>query len=123
MIANNLSEVAFRWPCAPRLRLMIPVLAFIFPAIALADLSQTTALSTSSPTNLNLDTGATSNSGGDIQFSSSGITPQGAATESNRGLQQASGFASLSQLLVQLWPGYSSAAIPTATLDSAERPL
>src|ERR1700733_9770139 len=105
------------------LHLIVPVLAFIFSATALADLSQTTSLSTSSPTNLNLDTGATSSSGGDIQFSSSGITPQGAATASNRGLQQASGFASLSQLLVQLWPGYSSAAIPTATLDSAEGPL
>jgi len=123
MIPNNLSAVAFRWPCVPRLRLIIPVLAFIFPSIALADLSQATTLSTSSPTNLNLDTGATSNSGGDIQFGSSGITPQGAATATNRGFVGASGFAGLSQLLVQLWPGYSSATIPAATLESAEGPL
>ncbi len=54
---------------ALRLRRIVSLLAFIFPAIALADLSQTATLSISSPTNLNLDTGATSNSGGDIQFS------------------------------------------------------
>ena len=108
---------------ALRLRLIIPVLAFIFPAIALADLSQTTMLSISSPTNLNLDTGATSNSGGDIQFSSSGMTPQGAATAANRGFEEASGFASLSQPVVALWPGYSTATIPTATLETVEGPL
>ena len=105
------------------LHLIVPVLAFIFSATALADLSQTTSLSISSPTNLDLDTGATSNSGGDIQFSSSGITPQGAATASNRGLEAANGFADLSQLVVQLWPGYSAATIPTATLESVEGPL
>ena len=67
---------------------MTVVLAFTFPAIfpatILADLSQTTTLSISSPTNLNLDTGATTNSGGDIQFSSSGMTPQGTATAVNQ---------------------------------------
>jgi uncharacterized protein (TIGR03437 family) len=108
---------------ALRLRPIIPVLAFIFPAIALADLSQTITLSNSSPTNLNLGTGATSNSGGDIQFSSSGMTPQGAATAANRGFEDASGFASLSQPVVALWPGYSTATIPTATLESVEGPL
>ena len=47
-----------------------PCLALIFPAAAFADLSQTTTLSNSSPTDLNLDTGATAGSGGDLQFSS-----------------------------------------------------
>ena len=146
MIPNHLTTVAFRWSVtalckmhtkycvrdmggdeqmkhAPRLRLIIPVLAFIFPAIALADLSQTTTLSTSSPTNLNLDTGGTSNSGGDIQFSSSGMTPQGAATAVNVGLKSATNLSSISMLVVELWPGYSTATISSATLEDVNVPL
>jgi uncharacterized protein (TIGR03437 family) len=99
-----------------RLRLAIPVLAFVFPAAIFADLNQTTTLSTSNSTNLNLDTGAVSNSGGDIQFSASGMTPQGKATAVNSLLTTAAGFAGVSQLVVQLYPGYSAATIPSATL-------
>lgn len=108
---------------ALQLRLIVPVLAFIFPAIALAGLTQTATLSISSPTNLNLDTGATSNSGGDIQFSSSGITPQGHAMAVNAGLKSATNLASISMLVVELWPGYSAATISTATLETVNAPL
>ena len=146
MIPNHLTAVAFRWSItarckmhtkycvrdmggdkqmkhALRLRLIIPVLALIFPAIALADLSQTTTLSISSPTNLNLDTGGTSNSGGDIQFSSSGITPQGAAKAVNAGLKSATDLSSISMLVVEFWPGYSTATISSAALEAVNAPL
>ena len=68
---------------ALRARLVIPFLILAFPAALFADLNQTTVLSTSGQTNLNLETGAVSSSGGDIQFSSAGITPQGTATAVN----------------------------------------
>ena len=106
-----------------RFRLIVPVLALIVPAIALADLSQTATLSISSATNLNLDTGAASNSGGDIQFGSSGITPQGHATAVNVGLKSATDLSSISMLVVELWPGYSTATISSATLAAANVPL
>jgi len=104
-------------------RLTIPVLAVIFPAAIFADLNQTTTLSASNTTNLNFDTGAVSSSGGDIQFSSSGITPQGSAKAANVGLKSATDFATASQSIVQFWPGYSAATIPTATLDAVNVPL
>lgn len=104
---------------ALRLYLTIPVLAFVFPAAAFADLTLTVSLSTSGPTNLNLDTGATSNSGSDIQFSSSGITPQGAAKAINIGIQTTQGFAGVAQSTVAFFPGYSAGTITTATLDTA----
>ena len=105
------------------LRLAIPVLAFLFPSTILADLSQTVTLSTSSQSNLNLETGAVTSSGGDIQFSASGITPQGSATAVNAVPRDASGFADLSLLLVEVFPGYSSATIPAATLNATSGPL
>ncbi len=101
-----------------RRRLFTLLLAAVFPAAALADLTQTATLSTSGPTNLSLDTGATSSSGGDIQFSASGITPLGAAKAINIGIQTAPGFAGITQLVVELYPGYSTATITTATLDT-----
>jgi uncharacterized protein (TIGR03437 family) len=100
-----------------RLRLAILVLAFAFPAAVLADLNQTSTLSLGNT--LNLDTGAVANSGGDIQFSASGITPQGSAKTVNFPLpQSADGFAILSLLEVSLWSGYSTATIPISTLES-----
>src|SRR5262245_33943044 len=53
-------------------------LAFIFPAAVRADLNQTVTLQTN--TSLNLETGATASSGGDILWNGSTITPQGNAT-------------------------------------------
>ena len=54
------------------------VLALAFPIAALADLNQTTTLQAN--TTLNLETGATASSGGDILWNGSTITPQGNAT-------------------------------------------
>ena len=61
-----------------RLRLAIPILAFAFPVAVRADLNQTNVLAASDA--INLDTGVVGTSGGDIQWTSSGITPQGSAT-------------------------------------------
>lgn len=52
-------------------------LLLIFPLVLRADISQTVTLS--SNTTLNLDTGNTAASGGDVQWNGSTITPQGAA--------------------------------------------
>lgn len=67
------------------LRRAICILAFAFavPIAALADLDQTTTLP--SNTALNLDTGATAASGGDILWDGSTITPQGKARAYNVG--------------------------------------
>src|SRR5206468_80181 len=51
-------------------------------------------------------------------FSSGGIAPQGTATLLNQGIETDSGFQGTSQLVVQLYPGYSSATIPIASLES-----
>ncbi len=105
---------------ARRLRLTILVLALILPTAILADLNQTATLSTPGQTNLNLETGAVSGSGGDIMFTSSGgIAPQGAATAVNALLTTVAGFTGVSPLVVQLYSGYSSATIPAATLAKA----
>jgi uncharacterized protein (TIGR03437 family) len=67
------------------LRAAICILAFAFavPIAALADLDQTMTLP--SNTALNLDTGATAASGGDILWDGSTITPQGKARAYNVG--------------------------------------
>ena len=57
--------------------------SFIVPIVALADLNQTTTLPAN--TALNLDTGATAASGGDILWDGSTITPQGKARAYNVG--------------------------------------
>ena len=61
--------------------LAIGVLAIGFPIAALADVSGTAALQ--SNTALNLDTGATVASGGDILWNGSTIAPQGKAKAFN----------------------------------------
>ncbi len=94
--------------------LIISLIVIICPAIALADLTQTTTLSISNSTNLNLDTGATASSGGDIQYSASGITPQGNATAVNAMIFATTAkLNSLIELEVSLYPGYSKAEIPS----------
>ena len=102
---------------------VVPALAFILPATALADLTQTVTLSSSNPTNLGLDTGAASNSGGDIQFSANGIAPLGSATVNNVGYKSSADFADISQLIVELYPGYSTSTISIATLTAVEASL
>jgi hypothetical protein len=135
MIQNGLTAVAFRWSItacrnarkswhpwrdkwmkpAFRLRLAIPILAFAFPVAVRADLNQTNVLTAGNT--INLDTGAVGASGGDIQWNSSGITPQGSATAlhiySNWPLAQ---FETISIIVVSGLPGYSNATIPTAEL-------
>ena len=98
-----------------RVRLAIPILAFVFPIAVRADLNQTNVLT--SGNTINLDTGAVGTSGGDIQWTSSGITPQGAATAihiySNWPVAQ---FDTISIILISVLPGYSKATIPPAQL-------
>jgi uncharacterized protein (TIGR03437 family) len=98
-----------------RLRLIIPVLAIVFPATVFADLNQTNVLTAG--TTINLDTGVVGTSGGDIQWTPSGITPQGRATAlhiySNWPLAQ---FGTISIILVSALPGYSNATIPASKL-------
>ena len=55
----------------------LAILASTFPVVALADLSGTVTLQAS--TALNLDTGATSASGGDLLWNGTILTPQGSA--------------------------------------------
>ena len=98
-------------------RFALSALAFAFPIAAFANLNQTTTLPASGQANLNLETGATATSGGDIQWSSSGITPQGSATA----LHIYSGwplseFDTISIIVVSGLPGYSQAPIPRAML-------
>jgi uncharacterized protein (TIGR03437 family) len=64
-------------------RIAVAVLAFAFPVAVLADINQTTTLQ--SNTALNLDTGATAASGGDILWNGSTIAPQGKARAINIG--------------------------------------
>jgi len=63
--------------------LALSLLAFIFPVAALADLNQTTTVQANS--RLNLDTGATPASGGDLLWNGTTITPQGSAKAYNLG--------------------------------------
>ena len=101
---------------ALRLRLVIPILAFAFPIAVRADLNQTNVLTTGDT--INLDTGVVGTSGGDIQWTSSGITPQGNATA----LHIYSGwplefFDTISIILISgLQQNYSKATIPPAQL-------
>src|ERR1700730_12018020 len=135
MIQNGLTAIAFRWSItacgnahnlwhpwrnnwmkhALRLRLAIPILAFAFPLAVRADLNQTNVLTAGNT--INLDTGVVGTSGGDIQWTSSGITPQGSATA----LHIYSGwpiaqFGTISIILVSALPGYSNATIPPSKL-------
>ncbi len=90
--------------------------ALFFPAILLADLNQTNLLTAGNT--INLETGVVGSSGGDIQWTASGITPQGTAKAlhiySNWPLAQ---FGTISVLVVSLLPGYSNATIPPSKLN------
>jgi uncharacterized protein (TIGR03437 family) len=84
------------------------ILIFGLPEAALADLTQTNVLSGN--TAINLDTGVTSSSGGDILWDGTTITPQGNATAlhiyNNWPIQQ---FNTISSIVVESLPGYSKA--------------
>lgn len=94
-------------------RMAVAVLAFALPVAALADLNQTTTLQTN--TALNLDTGATAASGGDLLWNGSSLAPQGKARAINIG-----GFGSLDGLIKAYFDGLkivsSSAPLPASAL-------
>src|SRR5579864_2256589 len=71
-------------------KLLRTVLSFALAVAARADISQTTSLASGSA--LNLDTGATVNSGGDLLWNGTTITPQGKARAYNLGNLGATGF-------------------------------
>ena len=103
---------------ALRLSVTACIAAFLFPAIVLADLTQTSTLSLSGQTNINFDTGALGNSGGDLQFSSTGLTPQGSATSVNGSVfGVAAQVNTVTQLVLSLYPGYSKAELPSSILN------
>jgi len=93
-----------------RSHLTVLALGFAFPLAVRADLTQTNVLTSGST--INLDTGVTGVSGGDIQWTANGITPEGNATAvhiyDNWPLAQ---FQTISILLVSGLPGYSNATI------------
>lgn len=91
----------------------VAILALSFPIAALADLKGTPTLSAN--TALNLDTGATAASGGDILWSGSSMTPQGNAGAFNLGALGAAGFGFLTQSTLSAF-FYSKNPIPATTL-------
>src|SRR3954471_16975362 len=89
------------------------VFSLLFPLAALADLNGKPTLATN--TTLNLDTGATATSGGDILWNGSTIAPQGKATAFNVGALGAAGFAALNQSTLSALP-YSALPIAATSL-------
>ena len=90
-------------------------LVFAFAVNVRADISQTNTLQ--SGTALNLDTGATASSGGDLLWNTSSIAPQNKAKAYNIGNLGAAGFnAYTKSVLANLSIVASSAPIPTSTL-------
>jgi hypothetical protein len=65
-------------------RMAVAVLAAALPTVALADLTRTTTLQAN--TTLNLETGATGSSGGDLLWDGTTLIPQGAAKAVNIGV-------------------------------------
>src|SRR5258708_4896543 len=88
----------------------ISIFVLAFPIAALADVTGKPTLSAN--TALNLDTGATAASGGDILWSGSSMTPQGNATAVNFGSLGSQGFDFLTQSSLSGFPGYSKSPIP-----------
>ena len=64
--------------CHLNLTISAAIVALIFPALSLADVSGTATLTASQT--LNLDAGSTGTSGGDLLWNGSALTPQGSAT-------------------------------------------
>ena len=79
-------------PCY--IKILLTILPFALAIAARADISQTTALASGNA--LNLDTGATASSGGDLLWNGSTITPQGKAKAYNLGNLGSAGFCSYS---------------------------
>src|SRR6185295_9425165 len=92
--------------------LVLSLLSFIFPVAALADLNQTTTLQAN--TRLNLDTGATPTSGGDLLWNGLTITPQGSAKAANMFVGTLNGLTKAQFDVFKVLA--SSAPIPASTL-------
>ncbi len=80
----------------------LAALACAFSGAALADLVQTTTLQSSQ--NVNMDTGATSSSGGDIRFTGTSVRPVNAAMILDLGPQGSAGYNALSQATLSAFP-------------------
>src|ERR1019366_8249583 len=87
----------------------IVILVLAFPIAAWADVSGTPTLAANLA--LNLDTGATTASGGDILWNGSTVTPQGNATAVQLGYSGAAGFDLYLQSDLETTPGYSKSPI------------
>jgi len=112
---QNLSKESALNPHYDYVKPSFIALALVFPLVLRADLNQTNVLTAGNT--INLDTGVVGTSGGDIQWTSSGITPQGSATAVNiYSSWPLAQFDTISIILVSLVPGYSNATIPTAQL-------
>lgn len=97
----------------------LAALALLLPAAALANITGTPTLT--SGTALNLDTGATSSSGGDILWSGSSIAPQGKATAYNIGPLGAAAFSALTQSTLSSFSvAFTTAPIPASTLTTGD---
>src|SRR5712691_11474070 len=98
---------------------VLAILMFTLPFVALADVSGTTTLQANA--RLNLDTGTTVTSGGDLLWSGSTLTPQGSVGVWNFSAFGGSGdsvYASLTQASVTSVPAglLSSSPIPSSSL-------
>ena len=96
-------------------RIAWAALALGLPISALADLSATKTLT--STQSLNLDTGATASSGGDILWNGSSLTPQGTAKAA---VMPGVSFDAVNQIVLQTFLPVlgSSAAIPSSSLPA-----
>lgn len=103
-------------------RSSIAVLALFFPIAAMADITdQTTTLSANSA--LNLDTGATASSGGDLLWTGTSLTVQGSAKDLNITtsvfmLSGATGYSELNQTLLSAGKSFASTAPITPAVDT-----
>jgi uncharacterized protein (TIGR03437 family) len=95
----------------------LSLVALACPMAALADVSNTVTLS--SGQHLNLDTGATSSSGGDLAFTGTSITPQGSAGFNDFGNVGASAFGFLSSSVLSFLT-YSTAPVSGSSLATNE---
>ncbi len=84
----------------------LAVLALAVPAVTMADVTGTVTLNANS---LNLDTGATVSSGGDISWDGTNLKPQGSATAADLAMFGFTGATGFSQLSSTVLSGLASA--------------
>ncbi len=93
-------------------RFTLAFLAVLLPAAAFADVSGTLTLTAS--TNVSMDTGTVVGSGGDFSWNGTTLTPQGSAKALNAtslaGLSGATGYATLTETVIQSFASIGSSA-------------